>query len=63
MTPQELRDLRSSLGRTQEGMAGIIETSLISYQRWEQGRAKPSPVYQRRLDKLKKLTQEKGVGV
>ena len=37
MTPEELKKIRSKMGKTQNEMAGIIGVSVSGYRKWEQG--------------------------
>ena len=52
MTPAEIRNLRKMLGRTQRGMADIIETTNVTWGRWERGETIPLPVFEEKLQKL-----------
>lgn len=50
--PEQLKCLRESLGRTQDGMAQLLGTSIASWQRWETGASTPPPEYQDSIRKL-----------
>jgi len=52
MTPADLKHLRLTLGRTQEGMAQIVGTSLASWRRWERGDTTPLPIFRERIAKM-----------
>jgi len=52
MTPADLKELRLTLGRTQEGMAQIVGTSVASWCRWEKGITEPLPIFRERLTKM-----------
>ena len=54
ITAEEIRQLRETLGRTQEGMAAIVETSQVTWSRWERG-VRPLPVFAKKLEKLRKI--------
>lgn len=55
ITPTMIKQLREHLGRTQEGMAGIVGTTGVSWSRWESGTHSPLPVYAEKLVKLLKF--------
>ncbi len=55
MKPEEIKNLRDQLGRTQEGMALIVNTTTTSWGRWERGETTPLPIYQEKLDKLQEF--------
>lgn len=55
ITAEEIRQLRETLGRTQEGMAAIVETSQVTWSRWERGESSPLPVFAKKLEKLRKI--------
>jgi transcriptional regulator with XRE-family HTH domain len=43
MDGEKLREVRSYLGLSQEEAAEMLAVSLVTYQRWEQGKARPRP--------------------
>jgi putative transcriptional regulator len=49
---KELRTLRYDLGLTQEQLAVRLGVTVVTINRWENGRAKPSPLA---LDKIQQL--------
>jgi transcriptional regulator with XRE-family HTH domain len=51
-TAQLVRALRGLLGLTQEKMAGRLGVTFPTINRWENGRAKPSPLALRQIDDL-----------
>ena len=55
ITAEEIRQLRETLGRTQEGMAAIVETSQVTWSRWERGESSPLPVFAKKLEKLRRI--------
>lgn len=44
MGPKEIKDIRIKLGLSQEAFARLLGMSYPSVNRWEQGKAKPSPL-------------------
>jgi DNA-binding transcriptional regulator YiaG len=50
--PDEIRDLREALGLTQAQFAKKLRTTRFQVSRWEQGKQKPTPFFERKLDKL-----------
>jgi transcriptional regulator with XRE-family HTH domain len=44
-SPLRIRRIRRFLGLTQEDLAGVLGTSGVSLNRWEVGKADPSPFY------------------
>ncbi len=53
---KELRTLRYDLGLTQEQLAVRLGVTVVTINRWENGRAKPSPLA---LDKIEQLINTK----
>jgi transcriptional regulator with XRE-family HTH domain len=47
-----VKELRASLGISQQALAAKLGVSLGSIRVWEYGKFKPMPVYQERIDKL-----------
>ncbi len=52
-TPQEIKDLRKSLGLTQEQFAWKIGVTSTVISRWERGESRPSPLAQKAINDLK----------
>jgi len=57
MTPQEIKEIRTRLGISQEDFARLLGISLQSIGRWERGKAKPSRLAVKRLKEI--ATKEK----
>lgn len=55
ITAEEIEQIRETLGRTQEGMAAIVEASQVTWSRWERGKSAPLPVFAKKLEKLKRI--------
>jgi transcriptional regulator with XRE-family HTH domain len=51
-TAQLVRDLRQRLGLTQEKMAARLGVTFPTINRWENGRAKPSPLALKQIEEL-----------
>jgi putative transcriptional regulator len=51
-TPGLIRDLRARLGLTQEKFAARLGVTFPTINRWENGRAKPSPLALRQIQML-----------
>jgi len=49
MDSDTLREARKHLGLSQMEAAELLEVSLVTYQRWEQGKAHPQPFHLRQL--------------
>lgn len=62
-TAQLVRELRSLLGLTQEKMAGRLGVTFPTINRWENGRAKPSPLALKQIDDLLAELGENGRGL
>lgn len=58
---ENIKELRESLGMTQEQFAREIGVSFSTVSRWETGRGKPSPLARRRIEELRRhfMSQEK----
>jgi transcriptional regulator with XRE-family HTH domain len=50
--PRLIRDLRERTGLTQEKFAAKIGVTFPTINRWENGRAKPSPLAMQRIEEL-----------
>ena len=53
MSPDEIADLRKNLGITQERFAALLGTTVVTVNRWENGKTKPSRLYAKELQELK----------
>lgn len=53
MTPEEIQELRHGLGVSQERFAQLLGTTVVSVNRWENGKAKPSRLYVKEIKELK----------
>ena len=49
MDSDTLREARKHLGLSQMEAAELLEVSLVTYQRWEQGKAHPQPFHLRQI--------------
>ncbi|MEO0686780.1 MAG: helix-turn-helix transcriptional regulator [Cyanobacteria bacterium J06649_11] len=47
-----IRELRNSLGLTQDKFAAKLGVTLLTINRWENGRSKPSPLAMEKVEKL-----------
>lgn len=54
MTPEEIQEIRRGLCVSQEKFAHLLGTTVVSVNRWENGKAKPSRLYVRELKELRK---------
>ena len=52
MTSEEIKDLRKQLKLTQEGFANALKVDFKTVNRWENGRARPSNLAIRQLQRL-----------
>lgn len=55
-----IRELRNSLGLTQEKFAAKLGVTLLTINRWENGRSKPSPLAMEKVEKLLVEMGERG---
>lgn len=53
MTPEEIQDIRTKLCVSQEKFAQLLGTTVVSVNRWENGKARPSRLYIKELKQLK----------
>jgi DNA-binding transcriptional regulator YiaG len=53
MTPEEIQKLRHMLGVSQEKFAQLIGTTVVTINRWENGKTIPSRLYTRELNELR----------
>jgi putative transcriptional regulator len=53
MTPKDIQDIRKKLCVTQEKFAQLLGTTVVSVNRWEMGKAKPSRLYIKELKELR----------
>jgi DNA-binding transcriptional regulator YiaG len=64
MTPQEIIDIRTALGRTRAGLAQIVGATEMSVTRWETGKTRPIPVFTEKLKKLQDwVAKQKQAGI
>ncbi len=54
--PRVVKELRTSMGLTQEQFAVEVGVTFSTVNRWEAGKAKPSPLARRRIEELQKRT-------
>lgn len=54
MTPEEIQEIRRMLCVSQEKFAHLLGTTVVSVNRWENGKAKPSRLYIKELKELRK---------
>lgn len=54
MTPEEIQEIRRALCVSQEKFAQLLGTTVVSVNRWENGKAKPSRLYIKELKELRK---------
>lgn len=57
MTPTEIIEIRQSLGVTQERFAALLGTTVVTVNRWENGKVSPSRLY---IKELKELRSKSG---
>lgn len=53
MTPEEIQDIRKNLAVSQEKFAQLLGTTVVTVNRWENGKASPSRLYIRELKELR----------
>lgn len=53
-----IKDLRVSLGLTQEQLAAKVGVTFSTINRWENGRGKPSPLAMKQIEELQKEFQK-----
>lgn len=53
MTPEEIQAIRHKLCVTQEKFAQLLGTTVVTVNRWENGKAKPSRLYIKEIKELK----------
>jgi putative transcriptional regulator len=54
MTPNELKQLRHKLGKTQQEMGDLIGVSVSGYRKWEQGQREVKGAALKTLENLKR---------
>lgn len=54
MTPEEIREVRMFLCVTQEKFAQLLGTTVVSVNRWENGKTIPSRLYIKEIKELRK---------
>jgi len=58
--PRLVRELRNRTGLTQEKFAAKLGVTFPTINRWENGRAKPSPLAMQRIEDLLRTMGDKG---
>lgn len=58
--PRLIRNLREKTGLTQEKFATKLGVTLLTINRWENGRTKPSPLAMQRIEELLRNMGERG---
>ena len=58
--PRLIRNLREQIGLTQEKFATKLGVTLPTINRWENGRAKPSPLAMQKVEELLRSMGKKG---
>ena len=53
----EVREIRKQLNMTQDGLAQLLNVSRSTVNRWENGKTKPLPIIQ---DRINELISQKG---
>lgn len=53
MTPEEIQSFRLSLGVSQERFAHLLGTTVVTVNRWENGKTKPSRLYVKEIKELR----------
>lgn len=54
MTAKEIYNIRKSMAVTQEKFAQMLGTTVVSVSRWESGKVKPSRLYIKEIQELRK---------
>ena len=58
--PRLIRNLREKTGLTQEKFATKLGVTLLTINRWENGRARPSPLAMQRVEELLRSMGDRG---
>jgi DNA-binding transcriptional regulator YiaG len=53
MKPEEIKALRMAIGVSQEKFASLLGTTVVTINRWENGKTKPSRLYVRELKEVR----------
>jgi DNA-binding transcriptional regulator YiaG len=53
MKPEEIKEIRESIGITQEKFASLLGTTVCTVNRWENGKTKPSRLYTIQIKELR----------
>jgi DNA-binding transcriptional regulator YiaG len=53
MTPEEIQEIRTMLAVSQEKFAALLGSTVVTVNRWENGKTKPSRLYIKELKQLK----------
>lgn len=59
-TPRFIREVRERIGLTQEKFAAKLGVTFPTVNRWEHGRAKPSPLALKQIENLLRKLGDKG---
>jgi putative transcriptional regulator len=54
MTPTEIHEIRMFIGVSQEKFAQMLGTTVVSVNRWENGKVTPSRLYIKEIKELRK---------
>ena len=58
--PRLVRELRRRTGLTQEKFAARLGVTFPTINRWENGRARPSPLAMQKIEELQRAMKERG---
>jgi len=50
MTPEEIKGIRQKFGISQNALARVLGVAVLTVQRWESGKTKPSPMAVKSLE-------------
>lgn len=53
MNAEEIQGIRMSIGVSQERFANLLGTTVVTVNRWENGRVKPSRLYIKEIKELR----------
>ena len=53
MTPEEIKEIRTSLGISQEKFASLLGSTVTTINRWENGKTVPSRLYIKELTEIR----------
>jgi len=63
MNGKEIKDLRDTLGMSQDDFAKALGISFSTISRWESGKSEPSYKQEQQLEALKSLSEEKDIDI